>query len=352
MHAAKWAAPPSGRSSRATAVTTTKRRPIAAAASAMRAGSLRVGRPPGPARGDVAEAAPAGAGVAGDHEGGRPARPALADVRAGGLLADGHELGGAHQGLGADEPAREGVLRDHPARQAARGRRAGPARPASTSTRSQRLGRRRRPPASPPSSTSGIQPCGAGGGDLGAGRDRRGSRPPGIRARRSCRHGSGPVRSPTEWSSPIAPSARSSPPAASSSIRSTSRCCSRRRSTCGSTRDFRVFHNNRRTYIDVREAERRPDRGRDDPRGRGVHPPPRRVRARLDGRARGAARRPGGPPGGQVEPRPARAADPLDGRATSTRASTARSRSSSPTWRACRSRSTRAWPSGRSRSSR
>ena len=54
-----------------------------------------------------------------------------------------------------------------------------------------------------------------------------------------------------------------------------------------------------------------PDRaGRD--RRRAVHPPPRRVRARLDARAREAARRPGREARREVELRPPRAADPLD----------------------------------------
>ena len=54
------------------------------------------------------------------------------------------------------------------------------------------------------------------------------------------------------------------------------------------------------------------------------------------------AQRPRGADRGQVESRPARAADPLDGRASSTPGSTVTSRSSWRTWRAFRSRSTRA----------
>ena len=121
MTAAKWAAPPSGRSSRATAVTTTNRSPIAAAASATRRRLAGVGRPEGPRRHHVAEAAPAGAAAPGDHEGGRPARPAAADVGAGGLLADRDQVGRAHQGLRLHEAARERVLGRDPAGQAPAG---------------------------------------------------------------------------------------------------------------------------------------------------------------------------------------------------------------------------------------
>ena len=55
---------------------------------ARHAGRLERVVPGRPAGLDVAEAAPAGAGVAEDHEGGRTPFPALADVRTGGLLAD------------------------------------------------------------------------------------------------------------------------------------------------------------------------------------------------------------------------------------------------------------------------
>ena len=47
-------------------------------------------------------------------------------------------------------------------------------------------------------------------------------------------------------------------------------------------------------------------------RRRGVHPPPRRVRARLDARARHASRRPRRPARREIESRPARAPHPLD----------------------------------------
>jgi dCTP deaminase len=56
-------------------------------------------------------------------------------------------------------------------------------------------------------------------------------------------------------------------------------------------RFFRVFRNNRYPYIDVKRSRRSLTELveiDDEP----VHPPPRRVRARLDARARAAARRP------------------------------------------------------------
>ena len=94
--AAKWPAPPSGRSSRSTEVMTTCFRPSLATASATRAGSSASSASGRPVR-DVAEAAGAGAGVAHDHHGGVALRPALADVGAGGFLADGDEAVLAHQ---------------------------------------------------------------------------------------------------------------------------------------------------------------------------------------------------------------------------------------------------------------
>ena len=99
MVAAKWPAPPSGRSSRSTEVMTTWARPSFATASATRSGSSAASGPGWPVR-DVAEGAGAGAGVAHDHHGGVALRPALADVGAGGFLADRDEAVGAHQGAG------------------------------------------------------------------------------------------------------------------------------------------------------------------------------------------------------------------------------------------------------------
>ena len=95
---AKTCAPPSGRSSRATQVTTTCSRPMA---------TTRLGDPPRlvvvepgrPAGLHVAEAAGPGAGVAEDHDRGGALVPALPDVRAVGLLADGVEVQAAEQAL-------------------------------------------------------------------------------------------------------------------------------------------------------------------------------------------------------------------------------------------------------------
>ena len=57
-------------------------------------------------------------------------------------------------------------------------------------------------------------------------------------------------------------------------------------------RYFRVFRNSRYPYIDVKqEQEDLTELVEID--GEPVHPPPRRVRARLDARARAAAGRPG-----------------------------------------------------------
>ena len=89
-------APPSGRSSRATHVTTAKRTPSSATASATRSGSLGSSGA-GPPGEDVAEAAAPRAEVPADHERGRAPRPALAAVRTGGRLADGVELLAAHE---------------------------------------------------------------------------------------------------------------------------------------------------------------------------------------------------------------------------------------------------------------
>ena len=305
-------------SSRATAVTTTKRRPIAAAASATRARLVGVGRAERPRGGDVAEAAPARAAAAGDHEGGRAPRPALADVRAGRLLADRHEIGRAHQGLGADEAARERVLGGDPARQAAAPRRAGPARrrdvdqlegarAARRRRAGRRSGRRARGPAArasaialervghsghvlhPESALAGHVPTVA---DPGAGRYAR--RP---------------------WSSPTEPSARSSPAGrlvidpfdeallqpSSVDVR-----VARRASACSTTTG--------EPFIDVREPDDDLTEVVDDPARRALHPAPRRVRARLHRRAGRAAGRPRRAARGQVEPRSARPADPLDRR--------------------------------------
>ena len=55
----------------------------------------------GPAGVDEAEAAGPGAALAAQHERGRPLLPALVDVRAAGLLADGHEVQVAHDRFGS-----------------------------------------------------------------------------------------------------------------------------------------------------------------------------------------------------------------------------------------------------------
>ena len=95
---AKIREPPSGRSSRATLVTTT-------CSSPHRADRLRdpprlvVVEPGRPAGLDRAEPAGPGARVAQDHDRGGPLVPALADVRAVGLLADRVEVQAAEQAL-------------------------------------------------------------------------------------------------------------------------------------------------------------------------------------------------------------------------------------------------------------
>ena len=86
MVAAIAPAPPSGRSSRATQVTTAWPSPMRSTASATRAGSSGDERER-VARVDLAEAAGPGAALPVDHEGRRPVGPALVDVRAARLLA-------------------------------------------------------------------------------------------------------------------------------------------------------------------------------------------------------------------------------------------------------------------------
>ena len=78
-------------------------------------------------------------------------------------------------------------------------------------------------------------------------------------------------------------------------------------------RYFRVFHNARYPFIDVKQAQ-------EDLTGlveiddeSPVHPPPRRVRPRLDARARAAPRRPRRAPRRKELARPPRPAHPLDG---------------------------------------
>ena len=95
---AKMCAPPSGRSSRATLVTTTCSRPERAdrLGDAARLVVVEPGRPAGL---DGAEAAGAGARVAEDHDRGGALVPALPDVRAAGLLADRVEVQAAEQAL-------------------------------------------------------------------------------------------------------------------------------------------------------------------------------------------------------------------------------------------------------------
>ena len=99
MVAAKWPAPPSGRSSRSTEVMTTWARPELRHRIGD-AGGFVGGERQRLAGGDVAERAGAGAGVAHDHHGGVALAPALADVGAGGFLAHGDQAVGAHQRAG------------------------------------------------------------------------------------------------------------------------------------------------------------------------------------------------------------------------------------------------------------
>ena len=95
---AKIREPPSGRSSRATLVTTTCSRPSCAdrLGDAARLVVVEPGRPAGL---DGAEPAGPGAGVAQDHDRGGALVPALPDVRAVGLLADRVEVQAAEQAL-------------------------------------------------------------------------------------------------------------------------------------------------------------------------------------------------------------------------------------------------------------
>ena len=75
-------------------------------------------------------------------------------------------------------------------------------------------------------------------------------------------------------------------------------------------RYFRVFRNDTTPYIDPKQPAGGPHRDRRGQRRRRVHPPPRRVRARLDLRARRAARRPRRPARGQVLARSPRSPHP------------------------------------------
>ena len=76
---------------------------------------------------------------------------------------------------------------------------------------------------------------------------------------------------------------------------------------------FRVFRNSRYPYIDVKLEQEELTELVEVAADEAVHPPPGRVRARVDARAREAPGRPRRAPRGEVEPRAARAADPLDG---------------------------------------
>ena len=98
--AAKWAAPPSARSSRFTDVITTCSRPSSATARPTRTGSSRSSQAGRPCANGAVAAVPR-ADVAQDHEGGGEIFPALADVRAVRLLADGVEIPLPHQALQA-----------------------------------------------------------------------------------------------------------------------------------------------------------------------------------------------------------------------------------------------------------
>ena len=110
------AAPPSGRSSRATAVTTAWASPMWATASATRSGSAGSGRPGRAGRVDQAEAAGPGALVAVDHEGGGAVGPALEDVGAARLLAHRHQVEAAHGALDVAEAGAEVGLDPQPLR--------------------------------------------------------------------------------------------------------------------------------------------------------------------------------------------------------------------------------------------
>ena len=79
-------------------------------------------------------------------------------------------------------------------------------------------------------------------------------------------------------------------------------------------RYFRVFHNARYPYIDVKEPQDELTEEVEIDGRRAVHPPSRRVRARLDARAGHAARRPRRPPRGEVLAGQARPPHPLDRR--------------------------------------
>ena len=77
---------------------------------------------------------------------------------------------------------------------------------------------------------------------------------------------------------------------------------------------FRVFHNNRYPYIDVKVEQAELTELVEVDGDHAVHPPPGRVRARLDARARPAARRPRRAARGEELARPTRPAHPLDRR--------------------------------------
>ena len=77
-------------------------------------------------------------------------------------------------------------------------------------------------------------------------------------------------------------------------------------------RFFRVFRNWTYPYIDVKQRAGGADRARRDRGRQAVHPPPGRVRARLDARADPAAGGSRRPARGKELARSARAADPLD----------------------------------------
>src|SRR6478752_5042433 len=96
MVSAKIREPPSGRSSRATLVTTTCSRPSCPIASAARRGVVEPGRAAGL---DRTEAARPGARVTEDHDRRGALVPALPDVRAARLLADRVEVQAAEQAL-------------------------------------------------------------------------------------------------------------------------------------------------------------------------------------------------------------------------------------------------------------
>ncbi len=140
MVAAKPAAPPSARSSRATLVITACSSPSVRTASATRRGLVGVERER-LAGVDQAEAARTRAAVAEDHERGGAVGPALVDVRAAGFLAHGVEVELRTSRLSLAEVVAEVGLHPHPLGPARPGPSTDSCTPASASRPSSRTGR-------------------------------------------------------------------------------------------------------------------------------------------------------------------------------------------------------------------